>query len=100
MDSDPSSTTVHAYSGEVPNQVQPPNKGSPLEEGEKREREMRETCLKSICINEKRAPYPSLYRPRRGATLPSTSGVGLIPREGGFGAALGGWAPFMAPWPM
>src|ERR1043165_8813133 len=45
-----------AYSGEIPNQVQPPNKGSPLEEGERREREMRETCLKSICIEEKGHP--------------------------------------------
>src|SRR3954464_10760085 len=29
----------HAYGGEIPNQVYPPNKGSPLEEGERRKKE-------------------------------------------------------------
>src|ERR1041385_9403704 len=42
-----------AYSGEIPNQVETPNKGSAHEDGERREREMRESCLKSICMKKK-----------------------------------------------
>ena len=60
---------------------------------------MRETCLKSICMKKKGHPTPP-YIGQGGVPPPSTSGVGLIPKEGGLGAALGGWAPLMAPWPM
>ena len=63
------------------------------------EGEIRETCLKSICMKKKRHPTPP-YIGQGGVPPPSTSGVGLIPKEGGLGAALGGWAPLMVPWPM
>ena len=56
----------HAYGGETLNLVQTPNKGSPTKEGEReRERERKN----SNGLN-KRAPYPSIYRLRRGAHLP------------------------------
>ena len=62
---------------------------------EKGGRERRELVSK-IDMN-KRAPYPSLYRPRRGATSPNFP-CGTIPKGGG--APIRGVGPFLAPWPM
>ena len=83
-----------AYGGEIPNQVQTPNKGSPLEEGETRKRDEN---LSQKIDEEKGHPTPP-YIGQGGGQPPSTSHVGLIPRgEGwrtleGVGPSLGAMA--------
>src|ERR1043165_8939305 len=90
MDSDPDFGRATACLWwRTPNQVQTPNKGGPLEVGE-RERELNE-------MMEKGGSTPP-YIGQGGLPPSSNFPCGTKPKGRGGGAPYGGWAPPLAPW--
>src|SRR4051794_16960169 len=72
------------------NQVKTPNKGSPLEMGERK---------RDNSIDMEKGVYPSLYRPRGWVLSSSPPPCGTKPTRGEVRRPRGGWAPPLAPSP-